>query len=85
MKGMDADIPSVEDVDPTTVETTENVTRSLIDTSAEIFGQDGNDNLNVDVEDVIPEKAGQEKKKSKKRKLRKLVDSTKTSKIKKRG
>ncbi|GAA0178278.1 hypothetical protein LIER_29818 [Lithospermum erythrorhizon] len=37
---MNADIPSVEDVEPVTVETTENVTPSVIDTVADTIGQD---------------------------------------------
>ncbi|GAA0147466.1 hypothetical protein LIER_07155 [Lithospermum erythrorhizon] len=59
--GMDANIPLVEDVEPATVETTENVTPSVIDTGADTIGQDGDDILNVDVEDVILDKACQKK------------------------
>ncbi|GAA0171914.1 hypothetical protein LIER_25845 [Lithospermum erythrorhizon] len=56
MKGIDANIPSVEDVKNATVEATKNVTLSVIDIGVDTVDQDGDDTLNVDVEDVIPER-----------------------------
>ncbi|GAA0165107.1 hypothetical protein LIER_20592 [Lithospermum erythrorhizon] len=78
--GMDADIPSVVDIEPVTAKATENVTPSVTDTGADTVGQDDIDSVDARVEHVIPEKASQEKKKSKKRRLRKLADTIETSK-----
>ncbi|GAA0186811.1 hypothetical protein LIER_34099 [Lithospermum erythrorhizon] len=45
-----------------------------------VVSQGADDTLDVDIEEVVPKKAGQEKKKSKKRKLRKLADAERKAK-----
>ncbi|GAA0152241.1 hypothetical protein LIER_10769 [Lithospermum erythrorhizon] len=83
-KGMDTDIPSVDDIELVTVAATEKVTPSVIDTAIETVGQEEIDTMDDDVEDMTPEKARQQKKKSKKRRLRKLADTAENSEPKKK-